>query len=359
MPKLIKNHSKKAGMGPGAIVFIGEKKIDQPRIRVIDFDEKNLGETELTNVEDCARFKETKTVSWINIDGLHDIALFESLGKQFDIHPLILEDIANTGQRPKIEINDNQIFITMKMLYLENDTNHIHAEQFSLLIGKGYLLSFQERVGDVFEPVRERLRKTVPRVRFLSPAYLAYSLIDAVVDNYYAVLEDISNKIEDMEEIVISQPDPKDLEIIHDLKRQLIHIRKATWPLREVIGNFERIDTDLVDEQIKPYLRDLYEHVIQVIDTIESFRDMVSGLLDIYLTSVSNKMNEVMKVLTIIATIFIPLGFLAGVYGMNFDTSSGMNMPELGFPYGYIMFWGLVLVVGGSLVLFFKRKKWM
>lgn len=359
MVKLLKNHSKKAGLRPGAIVFVGDKKIDQTRIRVIDYDETNLGETELAKIEDCAKFKDPQTISWINIDGLHDTELFEKLGKMYDIHPLILEDIVNTGQRPKLEAIDQHIFITMKMLYLDNKTNHVLTEQFSFLIGSGYVISFQERVGDVFEPVRERLRKTIPRVRFMIPAYLAYALIDAVVDNYYSVLEDISNKIEDMEEVVINQPDPKDLEIIHDLKRQLIHIRKGTWPLREMIGGFERLDNDLVPDQIKPYLRDLYEHVIQVIDTIETFRDMVSGLLDIYLTSVSNKMNEVMKVLTIIATIFIPLGFLAGVYGMNFDTTSGLNMPELGLPFGYILFWGLVLMIGGGLFVFFKRKKWL
>jgi magnesium transporter len=222
------------------------------------------------------------------------------------------------------------------------------------------VLSFQERPGDVFEPIRERLRKTSPRVRFMNSDYLAYTLIDAIVDHYFVVLESVAANIEDVEDALIKNPQSEDLEAIHDLKRQLIMMRKATWPLREVVGGLERLETDLVKDSTSPYLRDLYEHTIQVIDTVETFRDIVSGLLDVYLSSVSNKMNEVMKVLTLIATIFIPLGFLAGVYGMNFDTSiSVLNMPELGLRYGYIIFWIVAICIGGGLYLYFKRKKWL
>lgn len=360
MPRLIKNFSKKKGLKPGSVVFVGEKKIEKTKIRIIDYNQTELNEFEIQTIEECFKFKDTPTVSWINIDGLHDSSIIEKIGNHFEIHPLVLEDIANTGQRPKLETTDSYIFLVLKMLYLDNSDNKILSEQFSFIFGKNYVISFQERVGDVFEHVRDRLRKTIPRVRFLNPDYLAYTLIDAIVDHYFTVLENIATKIENMEDLLVHNPKPEDLETIHDLKRQLISIRKSTWPLREVISGLERHETDLIKNVTKPYLRDLYEHTIQVIDTVETFRDMVSGLLDIYLTSVSNKMNEVMKVLTIIATIFIPLSFLAGVYGMNFDTSiSSLNMPELGLPYGYIFFWFIALCTGGGLLLFFKRKKWL
>ncbi len=360
MAKIIKKLSKKKGLKPGSVIFIGEKKVEKTKIRIIDYNESELNEYEVSSIEECFPFKDKPTITWINIDGLHDVSVIEKIGQHFGMHPLIMEDIANTGQRPKLEAGDEYIFLVLKMLYLEGTDNNILSEQFSFVFGNNFVISFQERIGDIFEPVRGRLRKTVPRVRFMTSDYLAYTLVDAIVDHYFAVLEGIASKIEDMEDVLIENPKTDDLGTIHDLKRQLIYMRKATWPLREVVGGLERLETNLIKDSSKPYLRDLYEHTIQVIDTVETFRDMVSGLLDIYLSSVSNKMNEVMKVLTIIATIFIPLGFLAGVYGMNFDTSiSGLNMPELGLPFGYIMFWILALFIGGGLLIFFKRKKWL
>ena len=360
MRKRLKKISKKKGLKPGSIVFVGEKKVDNIRISIIDYDKTSLKESEVTSVEECFAYKNTSTITWINIDGLHDESLIEKIGKNFEINELVLEDIVNTEQRPKVELSDTNIFIVLKMLYLDKSNNHIIAEQFSFIFTKNVVITFQERIGDVFDHVRKRLRKTVPRNNFMNSDYLTYTLIDAVIDNYYTVLENIDNEIEELEDLLIKNPSTSDLETIHDLKRQLIHIRKATWPLREVIGGLNRFETDLISQDTKPYLRDLYEHTIQVIDTIETFRDYVAGLLDIYLSSVSNKMNEVMKVLTIIATIFIPLSFLAGVYGMNFDTSvSILNMPELSSPYGYIIFWFIALIVGGGLLVFFKKKKWL
>ncbi len=360
MAKLIKKHSQAKGLKPGQAIFIGQKKVDKTRIRVIDYSETEINEFDVSTVEECFPFKDKPTVTWINIDGLHDVTVIEKIGQHFGMHPLVMEDIANTGQRPKLEINDNYIFLVLKMLYLDDSNNDIISEQFSFIFGDNFVISFQERIGDVFEPVRDRLRKTLPRVRFMTSDYLAYTLVDAVVDHYFTVLEGVASKIESMEDVLIDNPKPTDLETIHDLKRQLIFMRKATWPLREVVGGFERAESKLIKGSSKVYLRDLYEHTIQVIDTVETFRDMVSGLLDIYLSSISNKMNEVMKVLTIIATIFIPLGFLAGVYGMNFDTSkSALNMPELGLPFGYILFWILALMIGGGLFIFFKRKRWL
>jgi magnesium transporter len=345
---------------PGTVVFVGDKKIDKTHIRIIDYDETNIVEKSIENIEECFPFKEKPTITWINIDGLHEVEQIEKIGKNSDIHSLILEDIANTGQRPKLDSFDRGLFIALKMLTINPENNKIQSEQFSFVVGDNFVISFQERIGDVFEAVRDRIRKTVPRVRFMDSDYLAYTLVDAIVDNYFTVLEKMSERIEEIETELIRDPDPDNLETIYELKRELIYMRKAVWPLREVIGGLERMESEFIHDSTHVYLRDLYEHTIQVIDTVETFRDMVSGLLDIYLSSVSNKMNEVMKVLTIIATIFIPLGFLAGIYGMNFDTSiSAWNLPELGLRYGYILFWVLAVLISGGLFLFFRRKKWL
>ena len=360
MPRLMKKLSKTRGLMPGTVVFVGEKKLDKTQIRIIDYDESNIKEETVLTVEECFPFKEKPTITWINIDGLHEVDPIEKIGDHFNIHPLILEDIANTGQRPKLDTFENGFFLALKMLTINRDSNKIQSEQFSFVVGRNYVISFQERIGDVFEPVRNRLRKQMSRPRFMNSDYLAYTLVDAVVDGYFSVLETLSERIEAVEEQLIKAPGPETLEVIYEMKRELIYMRKAVWPLREVIGGLERMESDFIHDSTHVYLRDLYEHTIQVIDTVETFRDMVTGLLDIYLSSVSNKMNEVMKVLTIIATIFIPLGFLAGIYGMNFDTSvSALNMPELGLRYGYILFWVLALLIGGVLFIFFKRKKWL
>jgi len=360
MPHLIKQLSKSKGLKPGTVVFIGEKKLEKTQIRIIDYDKDAMEERRIESVEKCFPFKEKPTVTWINIDGLHEVEVIEKIGRHFEIHPLILEDIANTGQRPKLDSSGGLIFLSLKMLTTNMESNRIQREQFSFVVGPNFVISFQEKIGDVFEPVRERIRKQVPRDRFLGSDYLAYSLVDAVVDAYFSVLEILSERIEEVEEQLLDDPGPEHLESIHELRRELVLMRKAVWPLREVIGGLARLDSELIQDSTRAYLRDLYEHTVQVIDTVETFRDMVTGLLDIYLSSVSNRMNEVMKVLTIIATIFIPLGFLAGVYGMNFDTStSRFNMPELGLHYGYILFWVLALIIGGGLFLFFKRKKWL
>lgn len=360
MPRLIKKLSKTRGLMPGTVVFVGEKKIEKTHIRIIDYDENNIEEKTVPSIEECFPYKEKPTVTWINIDGLHEVDQIEKIGDCFKIHPLILEDIANTGQRPKLDSFDNGLFIALKMLTINRESNTVQSEQISFVIGRNLVISFQERIGDVFEPVRDRIRKLVPRTRFMNSDYLAYSLVDAVVDGYFSVLEALSERIEAIESRLINDPGPENLESIHELKRELIYMRKAVWPLREVIGGLSRTESDFVHESTEVYLRDLYEHTVQIIDTVETFRDMVSSLLDIYLSSISNKMNEVMKVLTIIATIFIPLGFLAGIYGMNFDTSaSALNMPELEMRYGYILFWVVAVLISGGLFIFFKRKKWL
>ncbi|MFH1891748.1 MAG: magnesium/cobalt transporter CorA [Candidatus Zixiibacteriota bacterium] len=360
MVKHIKKFSKKAGLKPGTVVHIGERKVETVKISVIDYDQTNHQTLELKSIEECFPYKETLSLTWIDICGLHDVELIAKLGHHFGLHDLVLEDIANTGQRPKIEEADDYIFIVLKMLYHDNKTGELVSEQVSLVFGTNFLLSFQEKEGDVFDNVRQRIEKTVPRVRFLGTDYLAYALMDAVIDHYFIVLENDGEKIEALEEDLVTNPKREDIETIHEMKRELLGMRRRIWPLREVVGGLERSESPLIHDYTKPYVRDLYEHVVQVIDTVETFREMVSGLLDIYLSSISNRMNEVMKVLTIIATIFIPLGFLAGIYGMNFDTSvSPFNMPELGLKYGYLLFWLVALAVGGGLVMYFRKRKWL
>ena len=354
MPRLIKKISKTAGLAPGTLIYIGEKKTEKVTITIFDYNEDGFQEKKVERIEECFPFKDTSTVTWINIDGLHDIELMEKLGKHFDFHPLILEDVVNTGQRPKIEDFEKCVFIVLKMLYADGDGDKIIAEQVSIILGPNYVISFQEKEGDVFESVRERIRNAKGRIRKMGTDYLAYSLLDAVVDNYFSILEKLGDKIEDMEEELVTNPLPQTLRAIHSLKRDTIFLRKSVWPLREVTSSLERSESKLIKKGTHIFLRDVYDHTIQVIDTIETFRDMVSGMLDIYLSSVSNRMNEIMKVLTIFAAIFIPLTFIAGIYGMNFEF-----MPELKWKWGYFSLLALMAVIGFGLLFHFKRKKWI
>jgi len=350
----MKKMSKKAGMSPGTLVHIGEKKAEQVKIQVFDYDEGYFEERELDTIEECFPYRLKPTVTWINIDGIHEVDTIEKIGKAFDLHPLIMEDILNTQQRPKLDEFEDYLFITLRMLIYDDTEKNLKTEQVSLVLGQNYLISFQEMEGDVFDPVRERIRKGKGRIRKMGHDYLAYALIDAIVDNYFVVLEKIGEDIESLEEEVVSDPGTETVQKIHQLKRELIFLRKAVWPLREVIGVLDRGESKLFQEKTAVFLRDVYDHTIQVIDTIETFRDMVSGMLDIYLSSVSNRMNEVMKVLTIIATIFIPLTFIAGIYGMNFKF-----MPELESKWGYPLVLAVMLGLGVIMLWLFRRKKWL
>jgi magnesium transporter len=342
------------------VVYIGRERTEPATIDVIDYSEsEHLTESNLT-LDKAATYRDTATVSWINVNGIHDPTLVERLGAKFGIHPLVLEDIVNTRHQPKLEDSEHYVFVVLKMLLGFDEKGELKKEQVSVLFGRQWVITFQEIGEDIFDSVRKRIPRRVPRERFMSSDYLAYALLDAVVDHYFVLLEQIGEKIDIIDDEISDNPNPNHLESIRKLKRQLIFMRKAVWPLREVIGGMERLETDLIQDSTSPYLRDLYEHVIQVIDTVEIYRDMVSGLLDLYHTGISNRMNETMKVLTVFASIFIPLGFLAGVYGMNFDTSVGpFNLPELGFKYGYIMFWCTAILIVGGLFWFFRRKKWL
>jgi len=354
MVRFIKKSAGKRGLPPGSITHIGEKKTDKVKISVLDYTIGKFDEKEVKKAEECFPFKRKPTVTWINVDGLHDVEVIEKLGNCYDIHPLVLEDIVHTDQRPKMEDFEKYIYFVLKMLYFDDKTHEIQSEQISLILGQNYVLSFQEKTGDVFNLVRERIRKGKGRIRKMGPDYLAYSLVDAIIDNYFIILERIGEKVENIEQDVVSSPEPEILQQIYNLKREMIYLRKSVWPFREVINGLLREESKLIKKGTHIYLRDLYDHTIQVIDTIETFRDMISGMLDIYMSSVSNKMNEVMKVLTIFAAIFIPLTFIAGVYGMNFQ-----NMPELSMPWAYPAVWIVILVVGISLLGYFKHKKWI
>ncbi len=354
LPRIIRRRSEKKGLPPGTVVYVGEKKSEEVKIRIMDFNEAHFEEKEVDEVEECFPFRSKPTVTWINIDGVHEVDVIEKLGKHFNLHPLVLEDVANTGQRPKIEDFADYIFLVLKMLYYDEKERETKAEQVSLVLGSNWLISFQEREGDVFDSVRERIRSDKGRIRKMGGDYLIYALVDSVVDHYFQILERIGEKVEEIEDELVTNPAPETLHNIHDLKRQMIFLRKSVWPLREVINRLERWESPLVQKSTYIYLRDVYDHTIQVIDAIETFRDMVSGMLDIYLSSVSNRMNEVMKVLTIIATIFIPLTLVAGLYGMNFK-----YMPELEWSWGYPMVLLSMLIIGLLMVMYFRRKKWL
>lgn len=337
------------------MVHIGKKKKAKTKITVIDYDKKTFSELEVEGLKECIPYKEKPTITWINIDGIENTEILKDLGEYFNIHPLTLEDILNTDQRPKLEDFENYIYIILKMLSYDNEKeDEISSEQVSLILGKNYVISLQESEGDIFDPIRERIRNGKGRVKKEGSDYLSYLLLDAVVDNYFTILEKVSEKIEGLEDEIVKSPTQETLNTIHNLKTEMLYLKKSVWPLREVVNKLERGELSLIKKTTSVYLRDIYDHTIQVIDTVETLRDMLSGMLDIYLSSVSNRMNEVMKVLTIIATIFIPITFIAGIYGMNFS-----NIPELGWPWSYLVFWIVVLIIGVTMIIYFKRKKWL
>lgn len=353
MGRLIKKRSKKIGLPPGTLIS-SDEKAEKIKITIIDYDEKQFQEKEAKSVEDCFPFKDESTVTWINIDGINQVDILNKLSSYFELHPLVLEDILNTNQRPKMEDFDSYIYIVLKMLNYNDKNNEVDTEQVSLILGHNFVISFQERPGDVFNPIRERIRNVKGRIRKLGSDYLAYTLIDAIVDNYFIIIEKMGEKTEFLEEELISDPTPATLQTIHNLKREMIFLRKSVWPLRELISGLDRGESKLIKKTTIVYLRNVYDHTIQVIDSIETLRDMVSGMIDIYLSSVSNRMNEVMKLLTIIATIFIPLTFIAGIYGMNFRF-----MPELQWRGSYFIILTIMGAIGVLMLFYFKRKKWL
>lgn len=354
MARFFKNREANKGLAPGSLVFIGNKKVENTRIRLFDFDNTNLKEQELESITKVTKYIETNTVTWINIDGLHDLETINKVGKAFDLHPLLLEDILNTGQRPKMEEFDNCLFLVLKMLRYDDEKQIILSEQLSMIIGHTFLITFQERVGDVFEPVRERIRKKRGRIRGSGVDYLAYALLDTVVDNYIYLISKLGEKIEDIEIGILEETSTKTLEKINNFKREISYIRKSVRPAREFIAKLPRLESELIREETTPFLNDLLDLITQATEAIDTYREMLSDQLNIYNSSISNKMNDIMKILTIFAAIFIPLTFIAGIYGTNFE-----YLPELHFKYSYFIFLGIMVTIAIGMLFFFKRKGWL
>lgn len=341
------------GLPPGTISYVGDKSNKGLFIDVFDYNKLQFEEKRLKNLEEVFSYENKETITWININGLNHTEEIGRLGKDFLIHPLVLEDIANTKQRPKLEEHADYLFVVVKMLYFNKD-QELRFETVSFVQGKNYVLSFQEADGDVFDEIRERLRNSKGKVRSMGADYLLYTLIDAIVDNYFSLMEVMGDKIEALEENLFSTDTNKDLvQEIQTLKREILRIRRAVYPLREVVNQMNKVDQGLLSESTVLYIRDLHDHIIQVSESIDLQRELIWSLMDMHMTTLSNRMNEVMKVLTIIATIFIPLSFIAGVYGMNFD-----YMPELHNPYGYFILWGVMVLVFFGMAYYFKRKRW-
>ena len=354
MPKLYDKVSKKIGLPPGTLVHISERKTIKSEISLIDYDETCFNESPVKDVKDCFPFRDTPSVTWININGLEDINVIEQIDTHFGIHPLVQEDILHTNQRPKVEDYGSYLFLVLKMLYYDEKQHGLSWEQVSLLVGHNCVMSFQERPGDVFDPIRERLRMKKGRIRKMGPDYLGYALLDAIVDNYFIILEKYGDKIEALEDKLMEDLDQNIAQEIHLIKKDMIFLRKQVWPIREVISKLQRSESELIKDDTIVYIRDIYDHTIQVIDSMDSLHEVLSGLHDVYLSSMSNKMNEIMKVLTIFAAIFIPLTFLAGIYGMNFE-----YMPELRWRWGYYIILVCMLALGTGMILYFKKKKWI
>ncbi len=347
-----KQHNK-AGAPPGTVIYHGEEQTEKVKITLIEYNETEFIEKDYYDLSQCLDSANDKLVKWINVDGVHQTDLIEAIGKRFNIHPLTLEDIVNTNQRAKFEDYENYVVSIMKMIDYNN--NELRSEQLTVVLMEGLVISFQEpNGGDAFDLIRTRIRQGKGRIRKMGADYLAYALLDAVVDCYFNILEKIGDKIEVLEEELIVEPGKSTIEQLHYMKREMIFVRKAVWPMRELINNMERSESELIKPTTDVYLRDVHDHTVRVIDTVETYRDLLSGMMDIYLSSVSNKMNEVMKILTIITTIFVPVTFIAGVYGMNFD-----YMPELHSKWGYPAVWVIMLLIIISLIVYFKRKKWL
>jgi magnesium transporter len=336
-----------AGARPGTLVINAHAQ--KPTVRVIQYTPDQVREHEVADTDQLRELLQDGAVTWIDVQGLGDEKIMRSLGDIFGLHPLALEDVVNVPQRPKIErFEKHTLCITRMALPREKG---VEPEQVSLFVGPNYVLTFQERRGDVFDPIRNRVRQGGPILRSSGPSYLAYALLDAVIDGYYPILEMFGEKLEALEDEIVANPRPAVLHEIHQAKRDLLALRRAMWPQREAINALIRDENPLITDTVRVYLRDCYDHCVQIMDAIETYRELAAGLMDVYLSSVGNRQNEVMKVLTIIASIFIPLTFMAGIYGMNFE-----NMPELHAAWGYPMLLAAMIVVVVAMIIYFRHK---
>jgi len=351
--KKISKVSKKIGLPPGSIVYLGEKKVEKVTINLTEYDENNSETYEIKSVKEIAPFTDTPQVTWVSVCGLHETEFLKQVGEKFKIHPLVLEDILNTDTRPKIEITDDYLFIVMKLVMFNPEQKILETEQVSFILGKTFLFSFSEKSDEIFNPIRDRINTQLGKIRKRGSDYLLYALMDIVVDHYFLALEKVEDRIETLDDEVINNPERSQIESIYNLRNLLLMMRRSIWPLREIVNQLIKDDSDLLDESIEPYLRDIYDHTIHITESIEQQREITNGLMEIYLSMMSNKMNEVMKVLTVIATIFIPLTFIVGIYGMNFP-----NMPEMKWPWAYFAVWGVMVTVVVVMLIYFRKKNW-
>ncbi|PLZ88224.1 magnesium/cobalt transporter CorA [Fischerella thermalis] len=347
------------GTIPGTIIV--DANAPPPKIILIDYSPTEAISKEVETPEDCIPYLDTESVSWVDVRGLGSEDILQRLGQVFELHPLVLEDIVNVPERPKLEDYEDQLVIIARMVMPKKKSHGFHSEQVSLVLGKHYLLTVQEEPKrDCFEAVRSRIFKNKGIICKNGPDYLAYALMDAIIDGFFPVLEKYGERIEDLEDEVISQPTPKTLKKIYKVKRELLQLRRAIWPQRNLLHTLIQDDNEIISNEVRVYLRDCYDHAVQVIDMVETYRELASGLMDVYLSAVSNRMNEIMKLLTVISAIFIPLTFIAGVYGMNFNTEkSPYNMPELNWYWGYPACLAVMAVIAGILLYIFWRKGWL
>ncbi len=354
MARFIKNRKSAKGQAPGSLIFIGNQKMDNPVIHLTQYDSNTLFEEDQSSISEAFLKIKPGFVNWINVYGIHDLEMIQTIGEKFKIPSLLLEDILNTDQRPRYADEDEFDAFILKILTHEETTDQIHSEQISIILGENYVLTLHEQKGDVFSSVRERIRKSKGRIRLKNNDYLVYTIIDTIVDNYTILIESLGYKIEELEDRIFLKRDDTIVSQIYSYKTDLNFLRKNVRPVKDLMTSLIKSENSYFQDENKSYLKDLFELVVQSTETIELYNNLISDQLNIYNTNISNRMNEVMKVLTIFASIFIPLTFIAGIYGMNFE-----YFPELKYKYAYPVFWGVVLLMIGILLIYFKRKKWL
>lgn len=354
MARFLKKKDKTIGQTPGEPIFIGVQKVEKISLSAIDYDSDKLSENNRCKAENLKEYKKSERISWININGLHDVTFLKEISEIFDLHPLVVEDIANTDQRPKLEDHDDYIFIVTKMLRFNADKNKILNEQLSIILGKNFLITFQESDGDIFEPLRNRIRKKKGKIRCAGTDYLTYAILDSIVDNYLMITEKFGEKIEELEDTVLDSTENKIPHEIKNFKREMNFLKKFIKPSREFIFILNNLDSDLIMDQTRPFLKDLLDLSTHAVESVDTYREMLTDHLNLYNVNVGNKLNEIMKVLTIFSVIFIPLTFIAGIYGTNFE-----YLPELKYKYSYLVFWIVIILIAGGMLKFFKNKNWL
>lgn len=353
-PRNKARRSAKQGLPPGSLVLVGERKTSDIRIGLIEFGPEQLNEIEFPSVEASRNYTPTAPVMWLNVHGLHDAEVMREIGRRFNLHPLVLEDILNTDQRPKVDDYGDYLYLVTRFFDYDPATLTVRSEQVSLVLGRGFVLSFQERPTGNFEPIRERLRKAQGQVRKMGADYLAYALFDVIVDRYFSVLEQIGERTEQLEDELLQHASRDTLQTLHQLKREAMILRRAVWPMREVLNQLVRSDNGLFQPATIPYLRDIYDHTVHVIESLEAIRDLIAGMLDIYLSSVSNRLNQEVRALTVVAIIFMPSTLITGIFGMNFK-----SMPLLDNTVGFYLALGLMGCIASALGLLFWRRRWL